>query len=69
MIYLLQVRSAEEHQRRIGHLLSSEKRKRRKLESLGIEYDFPGYTKLAENSGQHKPPTHTVFVNSDSDSE
>lgn len=68
-VCVLQVRNMEEHRRQISHLLICERKKRRKLEALGIEYDFPGYSKLAEDAGLHKTPTHTMFVNSGSDSE
>ncbi len=63
----VQVRDTEEHRRRIKHLLVKERKTKKKLQSLGIDYDFPGYTKLVQDSGQHKPPTHTVFVNSDNE--
>ena len=69
LLHCLQVRNTEEHKRRLSRLLAGERRKRRKLEALGIEFDFPGYSQLVSTSGLHKPATHTVFVGSESDNE
>ena len=45
-------RSADEEVSRVKGLVKAEKRKRSKLESLGIDYDFEGFEALVE---QGKP--------------
>ena len=40
-------KNAEQQQKVVGALLSKEKKKRKKLQELGIEYDFPGYAAAA----------------------
>ena len=43
------VRTEAQASKREGTLLSAEKRKRRKLEVLGIDYEFDGYAAAAQN--------------------
>lgn len=54
-----------QHRKRVSRLVSSEERKREKLEALGIDYDFPGYRAALEGTAQHKLPRHVHFQDTD----
>lgn len=56
----LQPRSVPETQRRMSRLLSRERRKRRRLAELGIDYDFSGYRGVS--NAMVTTPTHTTFT-------
>ena len=42
----LQEKSKKEHERQVENILKKEKRKRKKMKDLGIDYDFPGYVSM-----------------------
>ncbi|XP_031552845.1 MKI67 FHA domain-interacting nucleolar phosphoprotein-like [Actinia tenebrosa] len=50
-------RNQKEHAANVKNILKKESRKRKKLEKLGIAYDFPGYKEEAEES----QPKHKRF--------
>ena len=50
-------------QRRLGRLLSSEEKKRAKLQAVGVDYEFPGYK--SATTPRNKAPSHTLFVDED----
>lgn len=63
----LQPRNVTESVHRVSRLLSRERRKRRKIEALGIDYEFPGYSSQVACGKNSKASSHTLFVDSDSD--
>lgn len=42
----LQEKSKKEHEKQVENILKKEKRKRKKIKDLGIDYDFPGYVSM-----------------------
>ena len=54
-----------QHRKRVSRLVHSEERKREKLETLGIDYEFPGYRAALLGTSQHKPASHIHFQDSD----
>ena len=54
-----------EHRKRVSRLVKVEEKKRDKLKFLGIDYDFPGYKAIAEDTRRHTPPKHTHFEDSE----
>ena len=42
----LQEKSKKEHEKQVENILKKEKRKRKKMKDLGIDYDFPGYVSM-----------------------
>ena len=54
-----------QHRKRLSRLLALEKKKRDKLKSVGIDYDFPGYSAAVQVTKEHKKPVHIVFNNDD----
>ena len=51
-------RTREEEEKRVERLVANERKRRRKLEAAGIEYDFPGYEAL-NDAGR---PKRTKFA-------
>ncbi|EDO45906.1 predicted protein [Nematostella vectensis] len=51
------VKTQNEHEKQVSNLLKKETRKRKKLEKLGIPYEFPGYAGEAEET----QPKHKRF--------
>ena len=49
----------------MSRLLSREKRKRKRFEELGLDYQFPGYRGICEATAAAKTPTHTIFTDDD----
>lgn len=54
-----------QHRKRVSRLVSSEERKREKLKTLGIDYDFPGYSAVLQGTAQSSIPTHLHFQDTD----
>ena len=52
-----------EHRKRVARLIKEEQKKRDKLKSLEIDYEFPGYKAVGE--AQHKTPSHVHFQDSE----
>lgn len=50
-------KSKKEHEKQVENILKKEKRKRKKIKDLGIDYDFPGYASEVKT----KLPKHTKF--------
>ena len=62
-----QPRSVAESQRRLSRLLSCERRKRRRLAELGVDYQFPGYLSAAGTRGEQA--AHITFTDEEEDEE
>ena len=60
-----QGRSIAEHRKRVSRLMKAEEKKREKLKSFGIDYDFPGYKAIAEEMDHHTAPKHMHFEDSE----
>ena len=60
----LQPKTIPDHKRRVSRLLSKERQKRRQIETLGIDYEFPGYWNRLQSTRASKPSSHTLFVDS-----
>lgn len=65
IIISLQGRSVTQHRKRISRLLNTEERKREKLVSLGIDYEFPGYRAALQGTAPHQLPRHVHFRDTD----
>ena len=46
-VYYIQPRTLKEQSKRASNLVSAEKKRRAKLAALGVEYNFPGYVRIA----------------------
>jgi hypothetical protein len=54
-----------QHRKRVSRLVSSEERKREKLKTVGIDYDFPGYSAALQGTAQHSLASHVHFQDTD----
>ncbi|PFX30480.1 MKI67 FHA domain-interacting nucleolar phosphoprotein-like [Stylophora pistillata] len=58
-------KSKEGQETQLRNILKKERRKRRKMKDLGIDYDFPGYAKEIKT----KLPKYTTFNDEDSENQ
>lgn len=66
---LPQPRTVSEVQKRVTRLLSREKRKRKRLEELGLDYQFTGYRGICDTTATAKTPTHVIFTDEGAEEE
>ena len=66
---LFQPRTVSEVQKRVTRLLTREERKRKRLEELGLDYQFYGYRGLCNTTATAKTATHIVFTDEGTEEE
>lgn len=54
MLLFSQNKTEQEHEKQIDNILKKERKKRKKMKKLGIDYDFPGYVSVVTSKAVHK---------------
>ena len=51
-----------QYKKNLKRLVQAENKKRKKLASLGVDYEFPGYRSEVQSGSSHSAiPSHIVF--------